>query len=143
MNRARGALWGLALAACASGAAADDDYEALFARCVGSLIETRLAVVAEFPEIGMGRFENEADLLALRKAQADPGAALWSEFIHTGMGNSAVVREICTRADVSAIMLDLIVRDDVETACRLAEHHDKRFSFSISGLAALLSDRCE
>ena len=143
MNRARGALWGLALAACASGAAADDDYEALFARCVGSLIETRLAVVAEFPEIGMGRFENEAALLALRKAQADPGAALRSEFIHTGMGNSEVVSEVCAMADFAAAALDAMRRDDVEAACQLAERYDERLWFGKSGLAASLSEWCE
>ena len=129
----------------AAGAAADDHYEALkarFACCVGSLIETRLAAVAEFPE-GVDRFGNEAAFSNLREAQADPGEALRSEFIHSGRSNSETVREVCARSDVSAAVIEPMVRDDVETACRSAERYDKRFSFSVSGLAALLLDRCE
>ena len=143
MNRARAALCGLALAACASGAAADDDYEALFARCVGSVIETHLAMAAEFPGPGSGGFEQEAALLALRKMQADPGAALRSEFIFGLRGNAEVVSDVCAMADFWAGLLDAMRRDDKAAGCRLLERYDERLSFGEHDGWSSLREKCD
>ena len=130
MNRARAALCGLALAlaGCAPAPRApapQNDHEALLARCIGTMIETRVALQEEFPERGGGEGprQHEAALLDLRKAQADPRAALWDAWRHEGRSRSEVVSDTCALADALEAGLDAIRRGDDATAkaemCRL------------------------
>ena len=93
MNWARAGLCGLALGA--SGAAADDDrLVAMFARCLGSVIESYEALAAEYPD-KHGGFETELLLGEMRAMQEDPEGTLRSApkspFKH--------VQEMCAAAD--------------------------------------------
>lgn len=89
------ALCGLALGA--AGAEADRDlFEALFARCVGSVIETHVAMQAGFPDHDFG-LRGEATLLMLRHLQENPGMAFRTSSSVTSKFET--VNEMCKTAD--------------------------------------------
>ena len=104
MNRARAALCGLALAVCAAGAAADDEYEASLVRCAGKTIEALETLAAEFPDRydERARLKQEAFILNMRAVMVDPKGTLLS----SSKSPTGVVLEICSGTVVSEMALD-------------------------------------
>ena len=128
MNRARAALCGLALcglalAGCAPAVSTRAAVEASFAGCVGTMIETYVAMQAEFPGQGGSAYEYEALLHSLRKAQARPGLALAQE-LRQGRSVAETLVNTCEMANLSAAVLDAKRRGDKAEMCRLFAHYD-------------------
>lgn len=105
MNRAWGALCGLAL--CAAGAAADDErYVALLEACYGSSARSLEAIRTEFPDFMSNTVEM---LLAFaRNAHENPALAL----LGSDSPGAVEVQGACVSADGFGMALDALRSGD-------------------------------